>query len=365
LHFASGAAQALELLANRPVDVVVTDMCMPDIDGAELLRRVRHRYPDTVRIVLSGQFSKNAGLQAVAVAHQFLLKPSEPQLLRAAVDQSLAVRRMLTPDQVRRAAGAVGALPFCARTHAALLEVLERPDVSMEAVAEVVERDPAVAAKILHVANSAFLGRTQPVSSMLSAVQMLGMENLRELVLSAEILSCFEASPDGQFPLADLFLHPRLAARIAGWLPAPEALRPQNVVTALLHDIGKLVVACQLPEPYRRMAKAVAEGADWIAAEQAALGATHAEIGAYLLGLWGLPRPIVEAVLEHHSDPGPPDAWTVAETVRIANALARSPGAPPSPLLDPLRLQHLADPAEIDRWRRRAERDGRELSPPA
>lgn len=366
MHFAGGGEQALELMAREPIDVLVTDMCMPEMDGAELLRRVRHRYPGTVRIVLSGQFSKQAGLKAVAVAHQFLPKPSEPIVLHAAVEHSLAVRAIVTVDEIRRAAGAVGALPFRPQTHTALVKALDQADVSMEAIAEVIERDAAVTAKILQVVNSAFLGLSHYVASILSAVQLLGIDNLKQIVLSAEILTSFRPPRSfTEFSVEALHAHSQAAAQVAAKLPVPPELATQAVMAALLHDIGKLVIACQMPERMERIANAIRSGR--LAspdAETEILGANHAEIGGYLLGLWGLPQPIVEAVLRHHRPLSDASAgWTIAEAVVVANALAREAEERAlgqaltfRPELERSRLETLGSAHLLGSWREEASR---------
>ena len=371
MYFATGGEEALALMAQAPIDVLVTDMCMPVMDGAELMRCVRSRYPGTVRIVLSGQFNKAAGLRAVAVAHQFLSKPSEPSVIKSAVRHSLAVRELLTGDEIRRAAGAVGALPFRPQTHAALLQVLDQPDAAMEAIATVIERDAAVTAKILQVVNSAFLGLPHHVSSILHAVQLLGLEDLKQVALSAEIMVGFHIPPElREFPMERLHVHSQLCARIAGRLPIPEPRTAQAVVGSLLHDIGKLVVACQVPGRFARICAAVDAGKQtWLEAENEQLGANHAEIGGYLLGLWGLPEPIVEAVLSHHRPlPPPADEWTVPEVVRVANALAgeaeeRAAGVAvlERPELSPERLERLGCAGLLHGWREFATELGAQL----
>lgn len=351
-------------MAKEPIDVLITDRCMPGMDGAELMRSVRTLYPATVRIVLSGQFGKNAGLRAVAVAHQFLPKPRDPGALKAAVQHSLAVRQIMTADAIRRAAGAVGALQFRPQTYAALLKILEQPDVPLEAVAEVIESDAAVTAKILQLVSSAFLGRSQSVGSILQAVQLLGLEDLKQAALSAEIMTSFQVPAKlRDLPIDAFFLHAQLAAQMAGRLPLPEPMAPKAVMAALLHDIGKLLVACQMPERFERVFHAVAAGRQsWLDAEMEQLGANHAEIGGYLLGLWGLPAPIVEGVLGHHLPLEPPaTVWTIREAVRIANALAneadqrgRGLAVSPRPELARERLEALGCDHLLSSWREAA-----------
>ena len=110
--FANGGEEALAVMAQTAVDVVVTDMRMPGMDGASLLQQVHARFPGAMRIVLSGQFDVEAGLRAVPVAHQFLTKPCDPDKLKAAIERSSQLTGAAVPDEAtRRIVSAIGVLP--------------------------------------------------------------------------------------------------------------------------------------------------------------------------------------------------------------------------------------------------------------
>jgi len=360
--FAGGGEEAMAILGSSRFDVIVTDMRMPGIDGARLLQHVQEHFPSVIRVVLSGHVEMEAALRAAPVAHQFLSKPCDPERLREVIERSCQCTSMVADETVRRVVGAVGKLPSLPSTCAALLAALEDPDTPLTEVGRIIEQDVGMSAKILQLVNSSFFGLLREVGSVAVAVSYLGLDIVKHLVLSAHIFRTFHpAQAVAGFSMDAFQAHSRLAARIAGRLPAPNSVIPTAVVTALLHDTGKLVLAARLPGQFE-MALRVSreERRPLYAVEEAAIGTGHAEIGAYLLGLWRLPLPIVDAVYRHHrptvqqSTPG----LDILACTHIADALAFElsqglPGdAPPNyGLLDERYIAALGVADKIPVWR--------------
>ena len=364
MFFAGGGEEALAMLATGPFDVIVTDMRMPGMDGATLLKQVQERFPSVIRVVLSGHVEMEAALRAAPVAHQFLSKPCDPDRLREVIERSCQCSSMVADETVRRVVGAVGKLPSLPSTCATLLAALENPDIPLSEVGRIIGQDVGMTAKILQMVNSAFFGLLREVGSVAAAVGYLGLDIVKQLVLSAHIFRTFQpAHPVAGFSLEDLQTHSRLAARIAAGLPAPEGVIPTAVVTALLHDTGKLVLASRLPEQFE-LALRVAreEHRPLYSIEEALMGTGHAEIGAYLLGLWRLPQPIVEAVYLHHHPvvrQAIPE-FDILACTHIADALAfeleqpASAAGPPCSLLDEGYIAALGVAGRIPAWRAQA-----------
>jgi HD-like signal output (HDOD) protein/ActR/RegA family two-component response regulator len=327
MAFAGGGAEALAILETRPFDVVVTDMRMPSMDGARLLELVKERYPGTIRIVLSGYFEDDAALRAVPVAHQYLAKPCDPQKLTEAIERSCGLAGLLPDAALRRVVGAIGKLPALPRTSAWLAEALQKPDPRLDEIARIVEQDVGITAKILQLVNSAFFGLREHVSSVHPAVAYLGFDTLKQLVLSVELFRTFKPCQTiAGFSLDDLQTHSHIAARIAGKLPVEEPARGAAVIAALLHDVGKLVMATRLPGEFLLALNAARkQQLPLHVVEKEQTGTTHAEIGAYLLGLWGLSGVVVDAVSRHHR-PAAPESGSrelgVLAAAHIADALA-------------------------------------------
>lgn len=361
MAFASSGAQALELLERQHFDVVVTDMRMPGMDGPQLLAEVKKRRPDTLRFVLSGQSESEVVYRSVGEAHQFLSKPCKPALLKECVDKAFALREVLTSDSLKSVVAQIRALPPVPQVYAELCEALKSPECTIADVGRVIETDPAMTAKILQLTNSAFFGLRHHVTTAAQAASLLGLNTIKALVLTTGIFAPLEGSklPRG-FSIDALWRHSIIVGGYAQAICQLEKTSKEvagDAYTAgLLHDAGKLVIASASPQDYAHVHDyAVVNGVGFTDAEKALLGCTHAEIGAYLLGIWGLPHPIVEAVAYHHR---PADCvetgFSPLTAVHVADAVAfaRQEQAPgyPVPLTDMAYLQRIALDARLAGW---------------
>jgi putative nucleotidyltransferase with HDIG domain len=327
MAFASSGEAALKLLEEAPFDVIVSDMRMPRMDGVALLTQVRDRFPGVVRMVLTGHASFGSALRAVPVAHQFLLKPCDPKLLQVTVERACHLKELLGGDLILRTVGGMRELPPLPRTYAALVEAFSGPEAGLDRIVRIVEHDVAVSARILQLVNSALFGLTQHVSTIHTAVSHLGFDVIKNLVLSVEIFQALSAATEiGGFRSESIHDHSYLTACIAARLSVEKCLIQGAMVAALLHDVGKLIVMKRLPEQFAKIVQLAREqGRVIFDVEREAMGVTHAEIGAYLLGLWGFPFPIVEAVAYHHN-PGqvPHRTFDCLAAVHVADVLAHT-----------------------------------------
>jgi len=326
LAFAPNGKTALALMEALPFDVVVSDMHMPRMDGAALLARVLEAHPEVVRIILSDQTELSTALRVVPIAHQFLAKPCDAEMLRVAIERACHLKALLHDESIRSIVGGLGELPPVPQTYHALTLALAGPHNSLRNVERIIEADVAISAKILQLVNSAFFGTARSITNVQTAVCHLGINTLKNLVLSVEVFRVFAPKrPLKGFSLEDLQRHARLTSYIAARLPVPNHLIDIAVVAGMLHDVGKLIMAWKLPERFKKlMAEGREEQCPLYKAEERQYGFSHAEIGAYLLGLWGLPYAVVEAVALHHAPSRAPNRnFDAASAVYIANLLAR------------------------------------------
>jgi len=325
VEFALGGAAALQACERSPFDVVVSDMRMPNMDGAALLTQLRDRYPGIARIVLSGHCESEAATRAVPVAHRFLAKPCSPADLVSAIEGVCALQDILSGPRIREVIGSIGQLPSLSSTYACLTKALMNPETPISKVAKIVEQDMALAAKVLQLVNSAFFGLAQEVTSLSSAVNRLGIDTIKNLVLVTETFEVF--LPDKRIPpSAHEFLqqHAQHVASIAGKLPVDRSVRDVTILAGLLHDIGRLIFASKLPDQFRAALNLSRErGCEIYEAEEEIMGTSHAEVGAYLLGLWSIPHVAVEAIAHHHRPTRiPHSGFDTSTALYVADVLA-------------------------------------------
>jgi HD-like signal output (HDOD) protein/CheY-like chemotaxis protein len=321
--FAAGGDAALAELAIERYDVVVCDMRMPGMDGAAVLGRVQELQPDAVRIILSGSTETDVLTRAGAVAHRFLAKPCDVDELARVVGRATALGETTVASPLHHAASGATALPCAPMLYSELVALLAHESASMSDVARLVERDIAVTAKLLQLANSAFFGLPRAVTRVEEAVTYLGLGTIKAIVLSTEALAAFRpARKIEHFSLEELEQHGPVVAGLARQLLPRGPVQDEACAAGMLHDIGWLVLAAQAPDHMTELyASAHREGRPAHELERERGGTTHAAVGAHLLDLWGLPDTVVAAVAHHHIPPVPPGSFGAIAAVYIADAL--------------------------------------------
>ncbi len=353
--FAAGGSEALQILAGNPCDVIVSDMRMPGMDGLQLLGEVKRRHPETIRIALSGHSDMDVLLACTRITHQYLAKPCDPETLKTTVDRATGLRALLADDNLRKLIANIDSLPSLPKLYTEIMEELSSEDASIARVAEIIAKDVSMTAKILQIVNSAFFGLVTHVASPAQAAVLLGVDVIRALVLSSKVFSQFEHDESGLDLSAVQHQSERrgaLARQIAIAEAQPTETCDYALMAGMLQDVGRLVLAKHRPGEYAEVMRAVSES-DW-EAEQAVFGCTHMEVGAYLLGLWGLPNPIVEAVAYHHR-PGRSvgSVFSPLTAVHAAGALVQDDdgGSAETPGLDLDYLQRLGLNERPPVWR--------------
>jgi HD-like signal output (HDOD) protein/ActR/RegA family two-component response regulator len=303
--FVTSGREALEAMAGQTFDIVVTDMRMPGMDGAQLLEEVKKRSPQSLRMILSGQSDRETILRSVNPTHQYLSKPCEGEELKSRLMRAFALKDLLENPELKGLVSRLDSLPSLPALYLQLTEELQRPEPSLAKVAKLISADIAMTAKVLQLVNSAFFGLRCQVSKAYHAVELLGTDIVRALILSTHVFSKFETDLLSEADVQYLWQHSLATAsyakRIAVQEHCPQRLVDDCFTAALLHDAGKLIMAFALRPQYKSVLELVkGTGRGLNEAEREVLGCGHPEIGAYLFGLWGLPGPIVEAVAWHH-----------------------------------------------------------------
>jgi putative nucleotidyltransferase with HDIG domain len=323
MSFVSSGEEAMTLLAEQEHDIVISDLRMPGIDGATLLAQVREEHPTAVRIVLSGHAELRTVARAAGVAHRLLAKPCEIDELTRVIERSCALREITDRVELNRRIAGASALPSVPRLYVQLTELLRSGDGSADDAAKIVERDIAMAAKVLQLASSAYFGRRNPVTGVREAVAYLGLETIRALALSAETFREFAVTaPIPGFNLDGLELHCARVAALARAISERPGDADEAFAAGLLHDVGLLVMACREPEELGEMISiSRLQARPLYDVEFERHGVTHAEVGAHLLALWGLPHAVAEAVARHHDPPAPDAPLDTVLATYVANTL--------------------------------------------
>ena len=360
-RFAEGGEQAIGMLEESPVDVVVSDMRMPGMNGAELLGVVARRWPETVRFVLSGYADRDLVAQCVGSSHQFLAKPCDQEYLKQLLSRAVGVRRNVFSEKILKAVAGLSRIPSLPTIYYALSRELQREEPSVEEVGRIVERDPALSAKLLQVVNSAFFGLSRTVESPSDAVRHLGIEACRSLSLMASFgPNENRLSTDAATAMTRIWERCLKTAMVAKALATSEGLDALSASTAytagLLLDCGQLVLLECMPEDYSGVCQATpVQGLELCSRELQLFGATHTDIAGYLLAIWGLPIELVEAVADHHeSRPLAGDVPTPYEFAYISDCLLRLLEAKKAgwetSLLEDECAARLGDGERFERW---------------
>jgi HD-like signal output (HDOD) protein len=306
MHFAGSGAEALKIIETQPIDIIIADIAMPVMNGIQLLENVMEHYPGTIRIIVSGSSESDSIMKSVPVTHQYISKPCNPETLKSVIIDAIESKIFLQNENLKDLVAKVGALPSVPRLFREVSKELRSPEASIGKVGEIISRDPSMAAKVLQLANSAFFGRRRSVSKVTEAVTYLGIDRVAQLLLAIHAFAEFQPAEGASFSIEELWTHSNSTAirakGIAEAQNAPGSTADDAFTAGLLHDIGKLVFASRLPGQY---AKTVLKSRQdqiplWLA-ERDSFSATHAEVGGYLLAIWGLPNPIVDAIAFHHN----------------------------------------------------------------
>lgn len=361
MTFAGSGEAALEVLSHENHEVVVCDVRMPGMDGVELLKRIAQQYPHIIRIILSGQAEEEAILKSIGCSHQYLAKPCDAESLKAVLSRAMELHRLLSDDQLRELTTRVETLPSLPDLYMELVSALRQPEVNIRTLGEIISRDVGMTAKILQLVNSAYFGISRKISSPAEAVNYLGINTVKSIVLSLHVFSQFDESKLQALSLDNLFSHSlqtsTYAQIISRSMGCSKEFAGEALMAGMLHDAGKLILAQELPGKYLQ-ARQLSEQERLPAwqAEQKIIGADHGQLGAYLLGLWGFSEAIVEALAFHHQ-PGRSAyrEFSVLTAVHVANAFAHRLSLSQNTILEGIDQEYLERIQVADRleeWQR-------------
>jgi putative nucleotidyltransferase with HDIG domain len=359
MFFALSGEEALRLLEKGSFDVVISDMRMPNMDGAELLNKVCDLYPQTVRIILSGHSDEKMILRAAKSTHQFLAKPCSSEILKDTIERAIALRDVLINENLIKIVTGVSSLPSLPDLYYKLVDELNAEESSLKKIGDIIKSDIVMTAKILQLVNSAFFGLPQSITSPQQAVNLLGTETIKALILSIGIFSAFSKVHSHGFSLENLWEHSMHVGALAKKIMLSETSdvkkSEEAVIAGLLHDIGKLILI-QTEGYSKKVGDLLLETEiTTTEAEYQVFGTSHAEVGGYLLALWGLPGVIIESVAYHHNPSNSNTSeFSILTALHVSNAFFSYRELPKefenSPYLDKKYLRLLKIENKLSKW---------------
>jgi HD-like signal output (HDOD) protein/CheY-like chemotaxis protein len=324
--------EALAILAKSPVDVIVSDLNLTGMGGLKLLGEVKRCAPHVIRIASSNCAHRATIVSALEVAHQFIPTPCTEEVLKATIARAGKLGARLTNKLLRTLIAGINTLPSLPQLYQQLVDEMDSSTASAEVASRIISQDMAMASKLLQVVNSAFFGLRGTISSPAHAIALLGIDSVKSLVLTLQVFGQFEGAKRPPIPLETLWKHGILTGT-----SSRDIAKSQNIgsivvegafMAGLLHDVGVLVLVTNFSEQYGEvLANLRKDRVSVCDAERAVFEVSHEDVGASLLGLWGMSDAIVEAVAFHHH-PGEccQEGFSVLAAVHVANALEEAGG---------------------------------------
>ncbi len=307
VKLATSPDAAFAEMAAQPCDVLVADSDLPGAkQGVQLLDRIHAEFPKTIRLLLAAETDMEHRIADITGSHLILPKPCAPEALKNAIERALTIDLWLANDRLRELVARLRTFPIVPSLYLEIISALKSPNTTTIEIGAIIAKDMAMMTKLLQVTNSACFGVPRKISDPVEAVGILGFETVKSMVVTLKLLSQYDKVKPVYFSIDRLWRHStevaRVSRRIALLRTDDPALAESAFTAGLMHDLGKLVLASNFDEQYNgAQALARQQRLPLWDVEKQIFGASHAEIGAYLLGLWGMPLDLVEAAALHHN----------------------------------------------------------------
>lgn len=325
MEFANSGVEALEMLEKEPFDIIVSDVVMPTMTGIELLEIVKERYPRMIRFILSGHADHQILIQSVGTTHQFLAKPCDRNILTEAISRALSLRNLFKNSDLLEIVKDATSIPSLPELYNELMNELSSSSGTAARIGSIISKDLSISVKVLQLVNSSFFGLSRQIDNIGQAVTLLGAETINSIVLTTSVFNKFSEEQINVFGIRKIYAHSVAVGAMAGKLVKLAGLGKRDAEEALLagmmHDLGLLALIDSGNETWRTLYLNQHRSERPLhVLEREQLGITHAEVGAYLLGVWGLSNTVVEAVAFHHT-PGnaPSEPFGPLAAVYLAN----------------------------------------------
>ena len=297
--YKSSGLDALEYMKTNRVDLVCSDIMMPEMDGFNLLRVIKKTYPNVIRVAMTGM-NRTKHIKKLTnenLAQLYIFKPWDDNELKMNIFKILKTQNMLYSPEVMMMLQSIESLPTIPEIYNRLNEML-RKDSPVEEISALIEEDQAIASVILRVANSAFYGRK--TGNIKQAIMNIGLDNLNAIILANSV---FQDLSDDMNIVLDMWKHATNSNKLmtAIYSQCLKKSIPSLFASAgLLHDIGKVILYHSCDRYKDLLTASMEEKIPLLDLEVRTIGVTHQDLGSYLLNLWALPFAYVEVAMYHH-----------------------------------------------------------------
>jgi len=318
-------ADARAQVEKRSFDALLVDFNLGSSDASELLNQTLEKHPQTIRFLLAYEADLALVAAKVLGSVELLPKPVEPASLKNRVEN--IVNGSNSDQSSSEPAKEAGAAPAIPPIYSEVLKALDSPGATNKQVGAIIARDAALTTEVLGLTRSAYMGLPRDLTDPAEAVESLGLETVKALVMALRFLAEHSHLNPGYLSLQQIWQHSIKVAQIARDLVLFETkdrtLASQALAAGLLHDLGKVVMVTNFDDLYGRVhSLARKQPVPLWEIEKEMFGANHGEIGACLVGMWNLPSEIVDAAAFHHEPPlGEQEHLTPMAAVHIANVL--------------------------------------------
>lgn len=301
---AEGGEEGLQILAEQAVDLVVSDMRMPYMNGYEFLSIVKEKYPYLTRLILSGYSEESILFKALEknIAKLYLFKPWQNDKLLQTINQIFQTEDLLRNNNLLTLINNTDDLPSLKFNYQKIIQLIES-DTEIQNIALEIEKDASIASKILHIANSAYFGAR--TGSIRQAISYIGLQNTKNLILSTSVIDLLTISNIPSEFVENIWQLAFVSNRLLFFLYQKhlnKKLPDLSSTAGLLMNIGMMFFLKYFKEKYLELLLLFRkEKLDILELEKEHFNITHSEAGAYLLKWWEFPYPIIEAALYHHN----------------------------------------------------------------
>jgi len=318
--------EALRRIEVQEFDTVFCASRSGALASTLFLNEVWRRNPNSNRFLLDGFADAGTVVRCLLGGHYFLQTP----LTRADVGDALlraeSIKVFVKNDRIRTLLARMRTLPTKPTVYLDVTRELRAPEPSAERVAGIISKDLGISTKLIQVVNSPYYGLNQSIDDVSDAILFLGMETTASVVMSIEAFSRFDKVKPLYFTADRVWKHSQALAetvkKICQIARQGREVSGPACLAARLHDIGKLAFAENFPEEYDALVQSADKrGGLLYELETERFGASHADAGAYLLAVWGLPIPVVSAVSSHHAGFGAFNEMTAATAVHLAEQM--------------------------------------------